>query len=890
MPNMLFQERKPKGYNHTDSQSPRNSPNTIVEQSGTMPRVNSLKILVIVIFLLTINFAYAQVQPTLTAVFPQGGQQGRSVEVTLTGTNLGTATAVWFSGKGITAEIKEKTGQAAVVFNGAGVSGSIPSDAQVLASVMIAPDAPLGIQQIRVVTPYGVSNAGSFVVGNLREIIEEETEESELETSSTMEAAWLALPVTVNGTIASIDDEDSFTFQLKKDVRLICEVAAQQIGSLLDSYLVLRDANGTEVANSGLGNAFDSVLDYTALETGKYTLHIRDIRYKGGDGYAYRLSIGELPYLETIFPLGGQRGTENTIAVTGANLDTVESIQVSIGTETQAGEQSLRVQTPSGLATNPHPFAIGNWTEMVEIEPNSTTENANAVTTPITLNGKIDKPGDVDWFSFEIEEPQLLVFEVEGNKMSSNLDALLTLYGPGKPMEGSEEMANSERGWETSPAEQVLMVNDDAVSGADARIDWNFEVAGKYSVAIRDLNKQGGETYPYRLNIRPLEPDCQLSVVALNIRNQATAMDNPRVSRGSSVILQVDVTRLDLFDGPIRLLCPDIPKTFDVSPTIIGAAQNRAMLTITAPWDAPLGLMPLSIVGVCAVGGRQIERTATPSPILLTVMDAPEFTLTLAEIGLSAVHNKTVDLHVTAKRRDDFVGAIALSVSGLPNRVSALPDPVTTKPVTIAEGETEVVISVKAGTFERREEFSVLPASGTSYISVTGTATVNGEPVKQSTPAIPLTIVEAPFIVTVEPLRFSIVFPAKAARLETSPASDATAGSEVETVALTETNPVADTETRKNDDPQTKEAILTLTVVRQGGFTDEITLTPIEVPEGFTTEAVTIPANETEAKVPLKALSSLTPETYEFKFRGSVMINDKPFEQDSPIVKVKIIH
>ena len=784
---------------------------------------------------------------------------------------------MWFSGKGITAEIKEKTGQAAVVFNGVGVSGSIPSGAQLVASLTIAPDAPLGIQEIRAVTPYGVSNAGSFVVGNLREIIEEETAASESETASTLETDWLALPVTVNGTIASIDDEDSFTFQLQKDTRLICEVAAQQIGSLLDSYLVLRNANGTEVANSGLGNAFDSVLDYTALETGKYTLHIRDIRYKGGDGYAYRLSIGELPYLETIFPLGGQRGTENTVTVTGANLEMVESIQVSIGAETPAGEQSLRVQTPSGLATNSHPFAIGNWTEMVETEPNNTTGNANAVTTPITLNGKIDKSGDVDYFSFEIEEPQRLVFEVEANKLSSKLDALLTLYGPGKPdgeqKQASEEMANNERGWETSPAEQVLMVNDDGIT-ADARIDWNFEETGKYSVAIRDLNKQGGETYPYRLNIRPLEPDCELSVVALDLRNQATALDNPRVSRGSSVTLQVDVTRLDLFDGPIRLLCPDLPKTFDVSPTIVGTDQARAMLTITAPSDASLGLMPLSIVGICAVGGHQIERVATPSPLLLTVMDAPEFTLTLAEIGLNAIHNKTVDLHVTATRRADFVGPIALSVSGLPNRVSALPDPVTEKPVTLAEGETEAMVLVKAGTFERREEFSVLPTPGTSYISVTGTATVNGETVKQSTPAIPLTIVEAPFIVTVEPLRFSIVFPAT----ETS-------GSEVETVALT-----ADTETAKAEDSQTKEAILTLTIVRQGGFTDEVTLTPIDVPEGFTTEAVTIPADETEAKVPLKALNSLTPETYEFRFRGSVTINDKPFEQDSPIVKVKIIH
>ena len=858
MPNTLFRKQRRKDWKIRK-----------LEDWGflSFPSFVLPSFLVIAIFLLTIGFAYAQVQPTLTTVFPQGGQQGRSVEVTLTGTNLGTATAVWFSGKGITAEIKEKTGQAAVVFNGVGVSGSIPSDAQLVALLTIASDAPLGIQEIRAVTPYGVSNAGSFVVGNLREIVEEETAASESETASTLETDWLALPVTVNGTIASIDDEDSFTFQLKKDTRLICEVAAQQIGSLLDSYLVLRDANGTQVANSGLGNAFDSVLDYTALETGKYTLHIRDIRYKGGDGYAYRLSIGELPYLETIFPLGGQRGTENTVTVTGANLEMVESIQVSIGAETPAGEQSLRVQTPSGLATNSHPFAIGNWAEMAETEPNNTTGNATAVMTPITLNGKIDKSSDVDYFSFEIEEPQHLVFEVEANKLSSNLDALLTLYGPGKPMEASEEMA-----WNDNK-EQVLMVNDDGIT-ADARIDWNFEEAGKYSVAIRDLNNQGGEAYPYRLNIRPLEPDCELSVVALDLRNQATALDNPRVSRGSSVTLQVDVTRLDQFVGPIRLLCPDLPKTFDVSPTIVGTDQARAMLTITAPSDASLGLMPLSIVGVCAVGGRQIERVATPSPILLTVMDAPEFTLTLAEIGLNAIHNKTVDLHVTATRRADFVGPIALSVSGLPNRVSALPDPVTEKPVTLAEGETETVVLVKAGTFERREEFSVLPTPGTSYISVTGTATVNGETVKQSTPAIPLTIVEAPFIVTVEPLRFSIVFPAT----ETS-------GSEVETVALT-----ADTETAKAEDSQTKEAILTLTIVRQGGFTDEVTLTPIDVPEGFTTEAVTIPADETEAKVPLKALSSLTPETYEFRFRGSVTINDKPFEQDSPIVKVKIIH
>ena len=306
------------------------------------------------------------------------------------------------------------------------------------------------------------------------------------------------------------------------------------------------------------------------------------------------------------------------------------------------------------------------------------------------------------------------------------------------------------------------------------------------------------------------------------------------------------------------------------------------MLTITAPWDAPLGLMPLSVVGVCAVGNRQIERIATPSPILLTVMDAPEFTLTLAEIGLSAVHNKSADLHVTAKRRDDFVGPIELSVSGLPNRVSVLPDPVTAKPVTIAEGEAEATLVVKAGSFERREEFSVLPIPGTSYIAVTGTATVNGETVKQSTPAIPLTVMEAPFIVTVDPLRFSIVFPAKA--------KDDTATVQNSGTVAIAANLTADAEATESEIPPTKEAILTLAIVRQGGFTDELTLTPIDVPEGFTTEGATIPPDETEIKVPLQALSSLKADTYEFKFRGTATINNKAFIQDSPVLKVKIIH
>lgn len=822
----------------------------------------------LLIFLVSIGFVQAQVVPALSTVTPQGAQQGQNAEVVLKGKNLDTATAVWFSGTGITAEIRQETQQAAVLFNGTGVSGRVPTDMQLVASLTIDPDAPLGIQQMRVVTPYGVSNAQNFVVGNLPEINENEaTEKAEMSTS-------LKLPVTVNGVIASIDDEDSFSFNLKKNARLICEVTAQRIGSLLDSYLVLQDANGAEVANSGQGVGLDSVLDYTTMEAGKYTLYIRDIRYKGGNGFRYRLSIGELPYLETIFPLGGQRGTNNTIAVTGANLQTVSTIQVAIDAETPTGQQVLSVKTPSGLTSNPHPFSIGNLAEIGESEPNNTAEKANALNTPMTINGKIDESGDVDWFSFEIKVPQLLVFEVEALRLSSQLDALLTLYGAEKQMDASADMETDNAG-----KEKVLMVNDDA-SGTDARIEWNFTEAGKYAISIRDLNNQGGITYPYRLNIRPLAPDFTLSAVVLDSQNRPSGLDSPRVSRGGTFTMQVNVNRLDRLTGPIRLHCPTLPKTFEVSPAVVEVGQNKAVLTVTAPWDAPLGLMPFSIAGISAVGNRQAERIATPSPILLTVMEAPEFTLMLAEISASVTHNKAVNLHVTASRRDDFTAPITLSVVGLPPRVTAAA-------VNIPAGKNEAVLSVRAGSFERREQFSVVPVPGINYISVFGAAKVNGETVSQSTPAIPLTILEAPFIVTVEPLRFSIVFPATVAAN-----GDADAVPQGDTVAIA-ANPTADTESSlggESDAPVTKEAVLTLTIVRQGGFTDEVTLTPINLPEGFTTETVKIPANETEIKVPLKAIGSLEDKTYQFKFRGSATINGKAFVQNSPILNAKIIH
>lgn len=824
---------------------------SLCKQANTCQKRSVKYLLPVVIFFLVVGISYAQVAPQLTNITPRASQRGQTVDITLEGQNINEDSDIWFSKEGIKAAIKNKAPIATVRFNGSGISGNIPANPRLVLSFEIAADAPLGTHQIRLITPNGVSNPQNFIVGDLTEMMEQEP-------NSMMEKANpLELPVTVNGIVSSIDDVDYFTFNVKKGARLICDINAQRIGSALDSYLELYDPKGTEVAKSRDGNGLDSFIDYKTEENGKYTLYIRDIRFQGSGNHRYRLSIGELPYLQSVYPLGGKRGAANNVNVTGANLGSVNALQLDISPDASLGIQELRVSTPKGLETNPHPFAIGEFNETNETEPNNTLKEENKIGTPITVNGKIEKEGDVDRYSITVEKGASFVIEVQAREYRSQLDPLLTIY--------SHKKGETEESIE----EQVLRVNDDA-SGTDARIGFTFPEAGDYGISVRDLNNGGGGDYPYRLTLRPLKPDFRVNV----------STDNPRISQGGTFMMTVSVARLDGFRGGFRFYSPDLPKGFVVSSTLLYPNQNQALLTITAPSDAALGLHPFSIVGIGSIGGRRIEQTASPKEILLTVMEAPPYTLEVADIDISVVHNKSSTFHVIVNRQNGFNGPIGLDVQGVPARI-------TGGKATIPAGKNSAMISLRAGTVERREQFSVVPTPGTSYISVSGTATVNREQVTEASPAIPLTIVEAPFIVTIEPLRFSIVFPKPPIEDEPTPTAESS-----ETVAVDanlSTRETSDSETNEKAEPIYKSATLTMSILRRGSFTDVVTITPILVPDGITVSEVTIPMNETDVEVELEALSSLEAKTYQVKFRGTALINGTTFVQESPIINVKII-
>src|SRR6185503_9152887 len=134
--------------------------------------------------------ARAQV-PGVTVVFPAGGQVGTKATVNVTGGNLQGATKVLVSGEGVDAQIKDATNAA-----------TLPVE------LNIAPTAPPGAREVRVVTPRGTSNAGRVWIGPYPELAEVDANNT-LATAQKLEK----LPVTINGQVNGAEDVDDFTFQ-----------------------------------------------------------------------------------------------------------------------------------------------------------------------------------------------------------------------------------------------------------------------------------------------------------------------------------------------------------------------------------------------------------------------------------------------------------------------------------------------------------------------------------------------------------------------------------------------------------------------------------------------------------------------------------------------------
>ncbi len=579
--------------------------------------------------------ADAQQVPHVGYVYPAGGQRGTTFEVIVGGQYLDGVDAVHVSGTGIEAtvvdhdkplnqrqinqvrekiqetmkqqreegeprrfmsrrrgmeELVEKAGISKEDFekfeafrkmrNDPKIQPNPQIEEKVSVRFTVDKDAAIGIRDLRLATSRGLSNPIRFCIGGLPETLENEPNDK------VADSVIDALPVVANGQILP-GDVDRFAFKAQAGQRLVVAVSARELIPYLadavpgwfQATLALYDSTGSEVAYvDDFQFHPDPVLFFEIPKDDTYTLEIKDSVYRGREDFVYRIAIGEIPFLTSVFPLGGHDGQETQVVLQGWNLP------VQTMTLRPSDFLSIPSQHHAGGRL---PFAVGTLPEALEQEPNNRQEEASKIDWPAVVNGRIDQSGDWDLFCFEGHKGDRIVAEVLARRLGSPCDSVLELTdADGKQLAFSDDYEDKAAGLTTHHA--------------DSRVALELPADGVYYLRLGDAQQAGGRAYGYRLRLAQEEPDFELRLVPATVNLRG----------GGTVPVTVYALRRDGFSGEIHLALKDAPGGMILDGGRIPAGQDRIRMTLTAPVFFLKPIVSLRLQGTAIIDGKEVCREA----------------------------------------------------------------------------------------------------------------------------------------------------------------------------------------------------------------------------------------------------------------------------------------
>lgn len=305
------------------------------------------------------------------------------------------------------------------------------------------------------------------------------------------------------------------------------------------------------------------------------------------------------PVLNTIFPPGGKAGTTVEVIVEGSALDGLTAIRFRDAAVTSKKGEANRtiLSIPAGMppgtydarvvgthgVSSPRSFVIGNRAERLETEPNDVLDAAERVPLDCVINGRIDKPGDVDCFRFAATAGQRIVLECRAERIDSRLRAILELY------DAQGNRAASNRGY----------------ARTDPLIDFVAPTSGEFVVKMFDLTYSGSAAHVYRLDI-DTGPRVEFAVPCV-------------VERGKT-------TRVGLFGR--NLVAHPVSRTVDrravLSPELDRSpAFDRVDVDVTPPADQTdyggLRLLPAQL----AINAFPYHYPGSDAPVMMCATDVP---------------------------------------------------------------------------------------------------------------------------------------------------------------------------------------------------------------------------------------------------------------------------
>lgn len=470
-------------------------------------------------------------------------------------------------------------------------------------SITLSPDAQPGVREMRFMTAVGLSSPLVFHVGRLPEVVENEPKDEAAGGARTgvrpgkigQTEMRVSLPAVLNGQILP-GDVDRYRFSAGKGQKLVVAACARELIPYLadavpgwfQAVLTLYDAEGREVAyTDDYRFSPDPVLFYEIPAEGEYVVEIRDAIYRGREDFVYRITIGELPFVTSIFPLGGTAGQRTRVDLTGWNLPASRIAHKSGHSDGRSEIVDLADRPPSLL--NRPSFAIDTLPECLEKESNDSPGEAQQIAFPLIVNGRIDKSGDNDVFCFEGRAGSEVVAEVTARRLGSPLDSVLKLTNAiGRPLAINDDQEDKGQGLATHHADSLLHVT--------------LPADGTYYLHLADAQNKGGAEYGYRLRVSPPRPDFELRIVpsSVNLRG------------GTTIPLTVYALRKDGFTGDISLVLKDAPSGFSLSGWV-PSGPDKVQVTLTAPATPTSEPIALSLEGRATIEGREVVRPVVPA-------------------------------------------------------------------------------------------------------------------------------------------------------------------------------------------------------------------------------------------------------------------------------------
>ncbi|MDB5299378.1 MAG: peptidase domain protein, partial [Phycisphaerales bacterium] len=608
------------------------------------------------------QLAAAQSVPTFSSPTSLSIQRGQSSELTLSGQHLAAVASV---------TIRHARGLEVAILPPA--QGAQPNDGQLRVKLSAAPDAALGEREVRLMSPAGVSAPLRVSVGQFPEIAEKEP-------NNTPETAQeVTLPATLVGKVEGGGDVDCFRFSATKDQKFVFDLHAARSGSQLDAALSVFDAKGHELSTKIDFHAGDPTLLFDVPADGQYVFIVRDLQYRGGGDFGYRIDAGVIPYLQALLPMTAEPGKPAEVTPVGVNLPDSAKIPLDL-TYAAAGDITVRATGPGGLS-NAMKLEINELPAFVEKGDNRSVQAAAAVPFPVDISARIEKAGDEGYFKFHVAQKQAVTLEVIARRMGSPVNGLLTL----RNVQGN-----------------AIETNEGA-SGPDARVTRELD-AGDYVASVRDLFFHGGPGYAYRLQIRGGATAAQQQDFSVRFLPNAV-----RISRSGNAVVYCDVQRRGDFKGDVTVTLEDLPPGVSCPPLVVNEKLPGAsgMLVISAANEAPAGSFPIKLRATATVGSQLVTHLAEPmlggrtvEQAWLTILDAAPFTVeALASISPQRLQQLTGEADALAAKLASPSAQIEVAQAQWEKRVAGPLEWVTLEDATVTASAGTKFVKQSDGSF-----------------------------------------------------------------------------------------------------------------------------------------------------------------------------------------------